>query len=140
MSATAASVQQYRIQYILIIGELLQDAVLQTVSLTAEQKAVVILIEIAVVRQTEEFMSHAVGKGDLFIQPFPVQPVVPGLLVMGQDVHGSQGQTGRKPLEFRCRFPNIKSCSDTSLLKPEFRSQESMTKSCAIFKKTKNPL
>ena len=49
-------------------------------------------------------MSHAVGIGNVFIQPLAVQPVVLGFLVMGQDIDWGQSQTGREPLELRHRL------------------------------------
>ena len=60
-------------QHIPVLGELFQNAVLQAVALAAQEKAVLILIEVAAVGQGEEGVSHAVCVGDVLEQPLTVQ-------------------------------------------------------------------
>ena len=82
-------------------GNLLKNAVREPPGFAQDDLFFVVLIVVSAVRENIEGMAHAVGVGDIFVEPLSIQQIILHLLIVGENVDIRQLQTVEEPGKFR---------------------------------------
>ena len=88
-------------EYIIVPGQLLQDAVADAVGFAQEERSVFCDVEVASVGEGVEGVAVAVVIGHILEKPLTVDDIIFYFLVVGADVDICQPQTGEKTLIIR---------------------------------------
>ena len=93
--------QLSKLQRLFLRADLADCAVLDSIRLAAEHSLACMLVDIRAVHHSDKGMAVAVTVGDIFIQALAVQPVMPRLLVVGQEHEARKAKARRKAHKIR---------------------------------------